>query len=73
MYIFKSKTESYYSAELGSYNSCAIEVYDISEKRVLYIPDVFVNKERAEEVVEMMNICQPELVHIEELCVDFIG
>ena len=74
LYIFKWKTEVYYNSEIGFYTSCAVEVFDkLSDKCIYSIRDVFANENLAKEFIELMNICQPELVHLEELCMDFIG
>ena len=74
LYIFKAKTEVYYNSEIGFYTSCGVEVFDeLSDKSIYYIRDVFANENLAREFIELMNIHQPELVHLEELCMDFIG
>lgn len=74
MYIFKTKTEVYYNSEIGFYTSCAVEVYEEHSDRCIFcLQDVFANENVAREFVELINRYQPELVHLEELCMDYIG
>ncbi len=74
MYIFKAKTEVYYNSEIGFYASCAVEVYEEGTDVCIYcIRDVFANENDAKDFVELMNVCQPELIHLEELCVNYIS
>lgn len=73
MYIFKIVKESFYNPEIGNYKAFGIEVYDkFTHKKLLCISDVFTDIHKAQEFALLCNECQPEPVHLKELCIDFI-
>ena len=73
MYIFKIKKESHYNPEIGRYKAFGIAVYDKSSNSpVMIISDVFTDLRKARQFVNLCNECQPEPVHLMEICIDFI-
>ncbi len=73
MYIFRIIKESLYHPEIGRYKAFGVEVYEKStQKKLLSISDVFTDLRKAREFALLCNECQPEPVHLKELCMDFI-
>lgn len=73
MYIFRIKKDNFYHPEVGSYFSYSVEVFiENKTDRLCYIPDVFADVKKAQEFADICNQYQPEPVHLEELCIDFL-
>lgn len=73
MYTFKLKKECFFNPEIGNYCAYSVEVYDENHSSAIAcVSDVFTDYEKAQEFVRLLNLCQPEPVHLEELCIDFI-
>lgn len=65
--------ETLYNPEIGIYTAFGIEIYEKSTLRKIHeISDVFTNLDKAQEFAALCNECQPEPVHLEELCIGFI-
>lgn len=72
-YKFKVKEENLYHPEIGFYTSFGVEVYSEDFKTLLgFVSDVFTDKAKAEHFADLLNECQPEPLHLEELCADFV-
>lgn len=72
MYIYRAKEEQYHNPEIGFYTAYCVEVLNVSGERILNIPDVFIDFVQADEFINLCNLYQPEPIHMEELCIDFI-
>lgn len=68
--------EALYSEEIGAYTAYGIGVfeYDRGEKKTLqYIPDVFLDEEKAEQLVAMCNSIQLEPLHLLDVVEDAVS
>ncbi|MDD6188113.1 MAG: DUF6514 family protein [Clostridiales bacterium] len=68
--------ESLYREEIGAYTAYGIGVfeYDGDEKKTLqYIPDVFLDEDKAEQLVDMCNRLQLEPVHLLNVVEDTVS
>ena len=73
LYIFRVKEAKLQSPEMGAYKAFGVEVLEEKTERILeQVSDVFLCEEEASDFVDMLNECQPELVHLTELCMDAI-
>lgn len=71
--IFRMIKEELYNFEIGFYTAYGIEVLDEnSYQREDFVSDLFLYEDEAEEFVNLLNECQPELVHFKELCFNAI-
>lgn len=71
--IFKVIKEELYNAEIGIYTAFGIEMLDDKENKSLAkMSDLFLYAENANKFVFRLNECQPEPVHINELCLSVV-
>lgn len=71
--IFKVKKEKLYNPEIGFYTAYGIEAIDEDSKNILaYVSDVFLYENKAREFAELLNRCQADVIHLEELCIDAV-
>ncbi len=66
---FRTKPELHMARHLGIYRSYGIFVF-LHRRLILHIPDVFCERDKADEFVRLCNAEQPELIHLEELIED---
>ncbi len=70
MLVFNVIKEKLYNPQTGFYTAYGIEATaEDTEKRLMFISDVFLYENEAEKFSELLNQYQPELLHLEELCV----
>lgn len=68
--VFKVIKEKLYNPHTGFYTAYGIEAKaEDTEKRLAFISDVFLCENEAKDFSELLNYYQPELVHLEELCI----
>jgi len=73
LFIFRVREEILHSPDTGEYKAFGVEAFDkTDEKLVAFVSDVFLCEDEASAFVNRLNECQPELVHLTELCIDAI-
>lgn len=74
MYIYKVVEENLQNCEFGSYIAYGIAVCFKSTNIILIsISDVFLEKEKAEKLVELCNKNNLEPIHLREVVEDAVG
>lgn len=70
---FKVIAQNLYNDEIGFYEAFGIEVSEKDSGEVVdFISDLFSDYEKAKDFAELLQECQPELVHFRELCLNEI-
>lgn len=66
---YKFCEERLHNPEIGYYTAYGMEVIDLNTETVIKkVSDLFLSIEEAKAFAKLLNECQPELVHFEELC-----
>lgn len=67
--IYKFCEEKLYNPEIGFYISYGIEAKaSLRGATIKRVSDLFLEKAEAQKFAELLNECEAELVHFEELC-----
>lgn len=74
MYIYKVVEENLQNCEFGSYIAYGIAVcFKSTNIIIISISDVFLEKEKAEKLVELCNKNNLEPIHLREVVEDAVG
>ena len=76
MIIYKITESNMWDIDNGNYTSfgiCAYEILNNDKKLVAYVPDIFLNKQDAEVLVDRCNSGKLSLIHLYDVIEDALS
>ena len=73
MTCYKLRKDRLFCEDAGNYTAYGMDIYnDKTEKLILSIKDICLNKEHLEILISNCNKLQPDIIHIGDIIEDFL-